>query len=75
MEEYQRQHKQFEKRIDSLNTQIEDLEMEKTILLNRIDSTKNNIIYIEKRYEKELVSVKNQSVSEDVKFFKEYIEK
>ena len=59
--------------IDSLNSEISLLELERDSLHNVIDSSKVKVDVIEHWYEKELTDITNQSIADDVVFFTEYL--
>lgn len=59
--------------VDSLQIIIKDLNIKNDSLLNVIDTTKSKIQIIEKIYEKELDSIINQPIANDVAFFTEYL--
>lgn len=59
--------------IDSLNSEISLLKLERDSLHNVIDSSKVKVDVIEHWYEKELTDITNQSIADDVVFFTEYL--
>lgn len=62
-------------KIDSLNTEINLLKLQKDSLLTVIDSSKVKVEIIENWYEKELTDIINQPIAADVEFFSNYISK
>lgn len=60
-------------KIDSLNVELNLLELQRDSLLNVIDSSKVKVEVIENWYEKELVDITNQPIAADVEFFSNYI--
>lgn len=60
-------------KIDSLNTELNILKLQKDSLLNVIDTSKVKVKVIERWYEKELTDITNQSISDDVVFFTKYL--
>lgn len=61
--------------LDSLNSKLDSLQIEKDSLVQVIDSSKASVEYINKWYEKTLIDITNQSIASDVVFFTEYISK
>lgn len=61
--------------LDSLNSKLDSLLLERDSLTQVIDSSKANVEYINKWYEKTLIDITNQSIASDVVFFTEYISK
>lgn len=59
--------------IDSLNSEISLLKLQRDSLHNVIDSSKVKVDVIEHWYEKELTDITNQSIADDVVFFTEYL--
>lgn len=59
--------------IDSLNSEISLLKLQRDSLHNVIDSSKVKVDVIEHWYEKELTDITNQSIVDDVVFFTEYL--
>lgn len=59
--------------IDSLNSELSLLKLERDSLHNVIDSSKVKVDVIEHWYEKELTGITNQSIADDVVFFTEYL--
>lgn len=59
--------------IDSLNSEISLLKLQRDSLHNVIDSSKVKVNVIEHWYEKELTDITNQSIADDVVFFTEYL--
>ena len=62
-------------RIDSLNSEISLLKLERDSLHNVIDSSKVKVDVIEHWYEKELTDITNQSIADDAQFFSNYLSK
>lgn len=60
-------------RIDSLDSQLNLLKLERDSLYNVIDSSVAKVEVIEHWYEKELIDVTHQSIADDVVFFTEYL--
>lgn len=60
-------------KIDSLNVELNLLQLQRDSLLNVIDSSKVKVEVIENWYEKELVDITNQPIAADVEFFSNYI--
>lgn len=73
--EPQSNYEELVNRIDSLNSEISWLELERDSLYNVIDSSKVKVDVIEHWYEKELTDITNQSIASDVVFFTEYLSK
>lgn len=61
--------------LDSLSSKLDSVLLERDSLVQVIDSSKANVEYINKWYEKTLIDVTNQSIASDVLFFTEYISK
>lgn len=59
--------------IDSLNSEISLLKLQRDSLHNVIDSSKVKVDVIKYWYEKELTDITNQSIADDVVFFTEYL--
>lgn len=68
-------YEQLLRTIDSLNIKLDSLSLEKDSLVQVIDSSKANVQYLDKWYEKELINITNQSIASDVVFFTEYLSK
>lgn len=60
-------------KIDSLNTVVDSLKLNRTIIVQKIDSSKNRIKIIKQGYEKERNIIINQSTDSDCMFFENYI--
>ncbi len=71
--EPQSNYEELVNRIDSLNSKISLLKLERDSLHNVIDSSKVKVDVIEHWYEKELTDITNQSIADDVVFFTEYL--
>lgn len=71
--EPQSNYEELVNRIDSLNSEISLLKLERDSLHNVIDSSKVKVDVIEHWYEKELTDITNQSIADDVVFFTEYL--
>lgn len=59
--------------IDSLNHELSLLKLERDSLHNAVDSSKVKVEVIEHWYEKDLITITNQSIASDVVFFTEYL--
>jgi hypothetical protein len=59
--------------VDSLNIQIDSLEIIKVDLMNSLDSSINNVQVIEKWYEKEYTNIMYQPADSDCIFFARYL--
>lgn len=66
-------YKELTNKIDSLNSELSLLKLERDSLLTVIDSSKVKVEVIEYWYEKELTDITNQSIASDVVFFTEYL--
>lgn len=66
-------YKELTNKIDSLNSELSLLKLERDSLLTVIDSSKVKVEVIEHWYEKELTDITNQSIASDVVFFTEYL--
>lgn len=66
-------YKELTNKIDSLNSELSLLKLERDSLLTVIDSSKAKVEVIEHWYEKELTDITNQSIASDVVFFTEYL--
>lgn len=66
-------YKELTNKIDSLNSELSLLKLERDSLLTIIDSSKVKVKVIEHWYEKELTDITNQSIASDVVFFTEYL--
>lgn len=66
-------HEELVNHIDSLNSEISLLKLQRDSLHNVIDSSKVKVDVIEHWYEKELTDITNQSIADDVVFFTEYL--
>lgn len=66
-------YKELVNHIDSLNSEISLLKLQRDSLHNVIDSSKVKIDVIEHWYEKGLTDITNQSIADDVVFFTEYL--
>lgn len=66
-------YKELTNKIDSLNSELNLLKLERDSLLTIIDSSKVKVEVIEHWYEKELTDITNQSIASDVVFFTEYL--
>lgn len=71
--EPQSNYEELVNRIDSLNSKISLLKLERDSLHNVIDSSKVKVDVIEHWYEKELTDITNQPIADDVVFFTEYL--
>lgn len=60
-------------KVDSLNGELRELQLERDSLKGSIDSSKVRVEIIENWYEKELINITNQPIASDVKFFSEYL--
>ncbi len=60
--------------IDSLSFHINTINKERDSLRSILDTTKSKVIIIEKEYEKDYIDITNQSISDDVEFFINYLE-
>lgn len=68
-------YKQTELVVDSLNKELVKLSSERDTIKDKIIVTKTKLKTIKVGYEKELISITNQSIADDVHFFTEYISK
>ena len=59
--------------LDSLSSKLDSVLLERDSLIQVIDTSKANVEYIDKWYEKALIDITNQSVASDVQFFTNYI--
>lgn len=59
--------------IDSLNHELSLLKLERDSLHNVVDSSKVKVEVIKHWYEKDLITITNQSIANDVVFFTEYL--
>lgn len=59
--------------LDSISSKLDSLLLERDSLIQVIDSSKANVEYIDKWYEKALIDITNQSIASDVVFFTEYL--
>lgn len=66
-------YKELTNKINSLNSELSLLKLERDSLLTVIDSSKVKVEVIEHWYEKELTDITNQSIASDVVFFTEYL--
>lgn len=71
--ELQSDYDELVNHIDSLNSEISLLKLQRDSLHNVIDSSKVKVDVIEHWYEKELTDITNQSIADDVVFFTEYL--
>ena len=60
--------------IDTVFVRINEIKKENDSILIAVDSSRTVIKYIDKWYEKEFVTITNQSVASDVEFFTNYLE-
>lgn len=63
------------KQIDSLELVIKDYQLKNDNLLQKINKSKDSIIYIDKMYEKDIEYINNNSVDENIMFFTDYLSK
>lgn len=59
--------------IDSLNNELSLLLLERDSLYKTIQQSEKKVDTIEHWYEKELIDITNQSITDDVVFFTEYL--
>lgn len=62
-------------KLDSINRVTDSIRLVSDSLQRQIDSSKVKVVIIEKEYEKEYIDITNASISDDIRFFSEYLSK